>query len=360
MAARRPESLKRICICCDGTWNTPEKTSGGQAVATNVVKIAVAIRERSDDGAEQVVYYDRGIGTSGPWLRRAFDAATGTGMSRNILEAYRFLVRHYAPGDALFLFGFSRGAFTVRSLAGLIRNSGLLRREAEDRIDAAYALYRSRAPEAHPRASEAIAFRLAHAIADVTPIQFIGVWDTVGALGNPVHIGRALDWFGRRNQFHDTQLSSTVRHACHAVAVDETRRHFAATLWHQAMPVPGQRLEQVWFAGAHSNVGGGYPATGLSDLALEWMIAGARAAGLAIDAPEMRPDPMEVPEDARRGPYRLLPPFHRPIGAHAPVGATSERLHASVLEKRRRDPGYRPPNLEAYLRSVPHAEALES
>lgn len=352
--------MKRICICCDGTWNTPEKTSGGRPVATNVVKMAVAIGERSDDGVAQVVYYDRGIGTSGPWLRRVFDAATGTGMSDNILEAYRFLVRHYVTGDELFLFGFSRGAFTVRSLAGLIRNSGLLRREAEDRIDAAYALYRSREPEAHPRASEAIEFRRRHAVADVTPVQFIGVWDTVGALGNPVHIGRALDWFGRRNQFHDTQLSSTVRHACHAVAIDETRRHFAATLWHRAAPVPGQRLEQVWFAGAHSNVGGGHPATGLSDLALEWMIAGARAAGLAVDTPEMRPDPMEATQDARRGPYRLLAPFHRPIGERAHVDATGERLHASVLEKRRRDARYRPPNLEAYLRRVPQPDTAES
>jgi uncharacterized protein (DUF2235 family) len=341
--------VKRICVCCDGTWNAPDKTQAGVAVATNVVKVAEAIPESASEGTPQLVYYDAGIGTKGSWMRRAFDGATGTGMSANIREAYRYLIRHYAPGDELYFFGFSRGAFTVRSLAGLIRNSGLLRVDARDRVDAAYTLYRSRAPEAHPRAHEAMQFRRTYAVEEVTPIHFIGVWDTVGALGNPVYLGRALDFFGRRNQFHDTNLSSKVRHAYHAVAIDETRRHFAPTLWHQPAPVPGQRLEQVWFAGAHSNVGGGYPATGLSDLALAWMIGRARSAGLEVNMPVIRPDSMETPRDSGRGAYRLLPALPRPIAVAANGGATHERLHRSVLEKRQLDPRYRPSNLEAYL-----------
>jgi hypothetical protein len=198
-----------------------------------------------------------------------------------------------------------------------------------------------------------VLFRRTYAVEEVTPIHFIGVWDTVGALGNPVQISRVIDVFGRRNQFHDTDLSSKVRHACHAVAIDETRRHFAATLWRQPVPVPGQTLEQVWFAGAHSNVGGGRATTGLSDIALAWMIDRAAAAGLALDVPALRIDVLEPPEDSRRGLYRLIPAWHRPIGGTDPM---HEKVHASVLEKHGRDPRYRPPNLLAHLAGPPAAQ----
>jgi len=345
--------LKRICVCCDGTWNTPDEVEAGQPVSTNVVKIAEAVTTHDGDGVRQLVFYDPGIGTSGGWLRRVFDGATGTGMSRNIREAYRFLIHHYEPGDALFFFGFSRGAFTVRSLAGLIRNSGLLRRDALDHVDAAYALYRSRAPGAHPRAREAVLFRRTFAVEEVTRLHFIGVWDTVGALGNPVRINDYLGYFGRRNEFHDTDLSSTVRHAYHAVAIDETRKHFAATLWHQPKPVEGQTVEQVWFAGAHSNIGGGCVSAGLSDIALEWMENRARRAGLAIGPLQTRPDVGEKPMDSRRFLYRLIPVHRRAIRANDHLGQTYEHLHRSVLDKHRQDADYRPPNLVDYL-AGPH------
>ena len=193
--------MKRICVCCDGTWNAPDKTQEGVAVATNVVKVAEAIPDPAPDGTPQLVYYDAGIGTKGSWMRRTFDGATGTGMSANIREAYRYLIRHYASGDELYFFGFSRGAFTVRSLAGLIRNSGLLRIDARDRVDAAYTLYRSRAPEAHPRAHEAVLFRRTYAVEEVTPPARVSVntdWQNLAyAIQWWLFAAFAIFWFGR-------------------------------------------------------------------------------------------------------------------------------------------------------------------
>ena len=341
--------MKRIIICCDGTWNSPDKTEAGVPLATNVVKIAEAISSEAN-GVAQRVYYDAGVGTSGGPLRRMFSAATGSGLSTNIRQAYRYLVAHYQPGDQLYFFGFSRGAFTVRSLCGLIRNSGLLRPDAIDRVDEAFALYRSGAEVAHPRAREAVLFRRTWAAEEVTAPHFIGVWDTVGALGNPLRLN---GWLARRQRFHDTDLSSTVARAYQALAIDEQRRHFAATLWRRPKPVPGQVLQQVWFAGVHSNVGGGYPGTGLSDLALIWMAERAGEAGLEFDAMTAHPDPLEQPRQSRKGFYRLSPPYHRPIGEPAEPsagqGATHQQLHPSVHEKYDRQLDYRPPELVRHL-----------
>lgn len=346
--------MKRIVICCDGTWNSPDRTDAGVPVATNVVKLAEVLPSEAN-GVKQRVYYDAGVGTAGSRVRRLFDGATGSGLSENIRQAYRFLTVNYQPGDQLYFFGFSRGAFTVRSLCGLIRNSGILRLDAIDRVDDAFALYRSGAATAHPNAREALLFRRTWAVEDITAPHFIGVWDTVGALGNPLRLN---GWFARRQRFHDTDLSSTVRRAYQALAIDEQRRHFPATLWHQPKPVPDQVLEQVWFAGVHSNVGGGYPVTGLSDLALDWMIGRARDAGLEFDALETGPDLLERPQRSRKGPYRLLRPEHRPIGAPAadPLGrgATHQQVHASAREKFAQQPDYRPPELVRYLTMEPH------
>src|SRR5665647_1801592 len=115
--------MKRIAIFCDGTWNTPDEMDNGKPCHTNVVKMANALNQRSADGTSQVLFYHDGIGSEGTKFKRVFDGATGTGISTNILEAYKYIINTYEPGDELFLFGFSRGAFTVRSLAGLIRNS---------------------------------------------------------------------------------------------------------------------------------------------------------------------------------------------------------------------------------------------
>lgn len=338
--------MKRLVVCCDGTWNTPDKSDGGVPLATNVVKVAEATLPRDDAQHEQRLYYDPGVGTAGSALRRMFDGATGSGLSRNVEEAYRFLIHNFEAGDELFFFGFSRGAFTVRSLGGLVRKCGILRPEHASLVPRAYALYRSGSRATHPRAREATLFRRTYAVADTTRVRFIGVWDTVGTLGNPLLLNGLIS---RRYRFHDLDLSSTVDFAYQALAIDEKRRHFKAALWNQQRHAVGQTLEQVWFVGAHSSVGGGCPTTGLSDIALHWMIEKARACGLALKDPVMRPETGEAIRESRTGAYRFLPAFYRPIDLPKEGEATNETLHPSVLERRASEPTYRPRNLEEYL-----------
>lgn len=342
--------MKRIVICCDGTWNTPDKNKEGIPVPTNVVKIAQAVTQTDKDGTVQLMYYDPGVGTSGSWLRRACDGATGSGLSHNILEAYRYLISNYASGDQLFFFGFSRGAFTVRSLAGLIRNSGILRPNADDLVDRAFALYRARRLSTHPKEKEATLFRRTYAVSDVTPIRFIGVWDTVGALGNPLLL-RSIPT--PRHRFHDRRLSSTVKHAYHALAIDEKRPHFKATMWHQQPHAQNQSFEQVWFVGVHSNIGGGYPFTGLSDIALEWMADKARLCGLEIEKIMTQTDQLKL-ERSRKGFYLLFPPLYRRIAKADPKkGLTNESLHPSVIDYYKKVSSYRPKNLVDYFKHHP-------
>ncbi len=336
--------MKRIVICCDGTWNSPDKTADGVNVTTNVVKLAEAVKKTGRDKISQILFYDPGVGSGGNWVKRCFDGATGTGISQNILEAYAYLVRKYKPGDELFLFGFSRGAYTVRSLAGLIRNSGLLRADAAHMVNKAYALYRSGSKSSHPKAKEATLFRRTYAVADIIPIKFIGVWETVGSLGNPLLFDSYLS---RRNRFHDTDLSSTIQNAYQALAIDEKRKHFEAALWHRKADVREQVLEQVWFKGVHSNVGGGYSRTGLSDIALEWLAAKAVKHGLDLKAMELAPVPAEEREESWKGAYKILKPFHRPIGQTYPQGPTDEAIHQTVADLYKN--GYRPRNLVEYM-----------
>lgn len=265
---------RRLIICADGTWNTQDADGGSEPPPTNVVKLARAIRPVAADGTSQIVLYHEGVGNA-RGLARMLGGAFGWGLSRNVRACYRFLVDNYHPGDELYLFGFSRGAYTVRSLAGMIRNSGLLRSEHAHLIPRAYDLYRNRSRETHPNSVEARAFRTAYAH-DVR-ITLLGVWDSVGALGVPT-VGPIGAWSRRRHGFHDVTLSGHVDHAYHALALDERRRPFQPALWE--VDTPGQDVEQVWFAGVHANVGGGYEDCGLSDVALEWMMERAGDCGL--------------------------------------------------------------------------------
>ncbi|MCX6303937.1 MAG: DUF2235 domain-containing protein [Bacteroidetes bacterium] len=339
--------MKRIAIFCDGTWNTPDKMENGKSCQTNVVKMANALSNRSADGTVQKLYYDLGIGAEGNLLKKVFDGATGTGISENILQAYLFLMNNYELGDELFLFGFSRGAFTVRSLSGLIRNSGILRVANAGQIGKAYELYRSRHPTYHPKSEEATLFRKTYAVEESTRIKFIGVWDTVGALGNPL---LAHDIFNGRNEFHDTELSSKIENAFHALAIDEKRKNFGATLWHQQKDTRGQRLEQVWFAGVHSDVGGGYPETALSDISMQWMLEKAGSCQLSFEPVAMHPDPLGLKHESMKWYYKLGGTLHRPIGLNtAGQGNTNEQVHASALERYEKDPTYRPENLVRFL-----------
>ena len=339
--------MKRIAIFCDGTWNTPDENVDGKLCQTNVVKMANALSALSADMIPQLLYYDTGIGSEGNLLNRIFDGATGTGISENILQAYRFIIKNYEFGDELFFFGFSRGAFTVRSLAGLIRNSGILKGENIDKVDKAYRLYKSRKPQHQPREVEATLFRKTFAVSETTKIKFIGVWDTVGALGNPLVLNGILS---RKNGFHDTDLSTRIEHAFHALAIDEKRKNFEATLWHQQKDAGAQVLEQVWFQGVHADVGGGYVESGLSDIALNWMLDKAQRCNLQFDPIEINPDALSKRHESYTGFYKLQPPLYRPMGVEDPnKGKTNETVHSSVLERYKIDPLYRPVNLVRYF-----------
>ncbi len=241
---------KRIVVCTDGTWNDPTAASK----LTNVDKLARAVQRSDARGVPQIVAYVPGVGTGADVIDRWIGGATGLGISRNIRNAYTFVVQNFTPGDELFLFGFSRGAFTARSLAGLIRNAGVLRPEEGHRIGEAYDLYRSRDPQAYPTSVNASDFRRRYSYGE-TRITFIGVWDTVGALGVPLStLGYAVKLWGAitgkpyLHEFHDVALSSYVDHAYHAVSIDEHREAFRPTLWDPGTRRPDQSFEQVWFA----------------------------------------------------------------------------------------------------------------
>lgn len=294
--------MQRIVLACDGTWNIPDQAANTRRHPTNVTRVAEAIRPVDDHGVSQRLYYQRGVGTNpGERLR---GGAFGFGLSRGVQDVYRFIVQHYEPGDELFFLGFSRGAYMARSTVGLIRNAGILQRDHIDRIDQAYALYRERA--IHPTDRESVLFRRAFSHPD-TRIRFIGVWDTVGALGVPAIGGgaRLAQWINRRWSFHDTTLSRQVDEAYQAVAIDERRGPFTPTMWQQHPDAVGQRLQQVWFSGVHTDVGGGYEDSGLSDIALRWMIERAEGAGLALDPIPTAPAPLAARHESCTGFYSI-------------------------------------------------------
>lgn len=335
---------KRIVICSDGTWNTPD-----QKHVSSVVHMARAIAPTSPDGESQIVFYDRGVGT-GNLLDRLTGGALGHGLDRNIEDGYRFLVHNYGDGDEIYLFGFSRGAYTARSLGGLIRNSGLLHKVHADRFGDAYELYRSK--EAHPDSECAKQFRRSYS--REVRIKAIGVWDTVGALGIPV---RGLRFLTKgRYQFHDVELSRYVRHGYHALAIDERRAPFRPSLW-EGKPKDGQVVEQVWFAGVHSDIGGGYVERGLCDVVFMWIKEKAEECGLAFDddyinAVPIDPDPAGVLHNSMTGLYRLTRGHTRGLGRAE--GAT-EAVHPAAIARYEIDrPSYRPKNLVEYLNDPDH------
>ncbi|MBX3493949.1 MAG: DUF2235 domain-containing protein [Parvibaculum sp.] len=280
---------KRLAVFLDGTWNEPE-TADGKHHSTNILKMMRALRRVGDDGVPQVVYYLKGVGTNGRKVRRLSDGATGAGLDANIHMAYQWVANNFEPGaDDLYIFGFSRGAYTARSLAGLIGAVGLMTKREVGELPQAFDYYRCK-PElrkGHPYHQ-----KRDPAVRHFPAIRCVGVFDTVGALGIPETAliaklrRRARDLglpVGKRpEEFHDVMLGTAIENAFHAMAVDERRKFFEPTIWEK--PVQwGGRLVQRWFAGSHSNVGGGYPETGLSDVTLKWMIDRASECGLLFD-----------------------------------------------------------------------------
>ena len=279
---------RNLVVCCDGTGNLWRPG----ACDTNVVRLFKALPP--DDLQQQLSYYDPGVGTpdglvgtggraglfSLDTLRRVAGLAWGDGVWDNVAQAYLFLCHHHQPGDRIYLFGFSRGAFTVRVVAGLIHLFGLLRPGHEHLMSILLRLYRHPADPGHPNPEEADIREFSDRFcrAGVT-VHFIGVWDTVETVGMSQLFG-----VGSSNP-RNTQIKSSYRHVRHALALDELRWTFLPrryTLPTEALD-PGQTFRQVWFRGAHSDVGGGYADAGLSTIALQWMAGQAYDLGLRLD-----------------------------------------------------------------------------
>jgi uncharacterized protein (DUF2235 family) len=355
-------ATRKLALLFDGTWSKPESN-------TNVERLRKLIASGDADGVPQLVNYIPGVGVS-PGLTHLLGGAFGYGLSENVLDGYRWLCETWQPGDALFLFGFSRGAYTARSLGGMIRKCGLLKRASDRRVDkaavsAAYDFYRDTSVK--PDDQGALDYRTAHSIE--IDIHFIGVWDTVGSLGIP----DTASWFPfarSRYQFHDTDLSKIVKYAYQALALDEHRADFEPAVWTRN-PYTLQRgeiatvkkveqieIEQRWFIGSHADVGGGNDHDGagrmpdpLPELPLAWLQRKAIDAGLAYSelfVPSSDAD-MGVPRDSYAefmdGLYRhFKSPFNRRLGT-----GVNETIDTSVVQRWHADASYRSPTLVAGL-----------
>lgn len=342
-------SPRRLVILLDGTWNHPDQQDRGKTKPSNVTKLARAVKPIAVDGHSQIAYYDDGVGTS--WgLDRVVGGGLGVGLAKNIREAARFLVYNYNSGDEIYLFGFSRGAYTARSLAGFIDRFGILAKQDAYYLQVAYRLYERRADAA------SVGVFLSNKISRRPRIQFIGVWDTVGSIGLPTRLFHAVTF--HRWDYHDVSLVPTIRNAAHALAIDEQRKPFRPTLWTEK-PRDDQVLEQRWFAGVHANIGGGYAKDGLANCALHWIARRAASAGLDIDNDFLMPYRAFWGHELRpsyKGFYRLLGAAPREIGTTTNGSETIDRSvyvryldPDCVLAKNGELSPYRPRNLEAYL-----------
>lgn len=267
---------KSIVICCDGTCN--DATSD----VTNVLRVFRSLRR----DAEQIAYYDGGVGTLvdpttitcfQKFVRRKIDMAIGYSLRENFCKAYRFLARHYEPGDRIYLFGFSRGAYLVRALAGAIHRQGLVRAELESLTEYAWAAYSNEMSDLDERAKFRADARFAKYFSvdyDVR-IHFLGVFDTVSSFG----------WIWNYRTLPNTAHNPTVKHVRHAIAIDERRACFGANLFRPKTPEQHDSFREVWFPGVHADVGGGYPEeqSGLAKISLQWMLHEAEAQGLRLD-----------------------------------------------------------------------------
>jgi uncharacterized protein (DUF2235 family) len=322
-----------------------------------VTRVAEAIADKDNNGNAQIPYYGAGVGSiPGERLRGGI---FGSGLSREIKRAYQFLVETYEPGDKLYFFGYSRGAYMARSTVGFVRNAGILRPRHISRLDEAYELYRNRDDKTRPTAVASRLFRRSYSYPESTRVRFIGVWDTVGSLGIPFSNVPLVSLINKRWAFHDTELNSHVDAAFQALAIDEKRPPFEPTVWcRQPDAPPAQRLEQVWFPGVHSNVGGGGADTALSDITLQWIVERAESCGLVFDRKALA---LAGNSRGRRSEswtrwYRVLfpKPHIRTIAAPERKGFGAETAASTAVELLKTDSTYKPSNLIAYCRDPTH------
>ncbi len=335
---------KNVVICSDGTWN---KREDGSEKNTNVAKLYDSLSQ--DNSNEQVVFYDPGIGT-GMW--KIIGGATGLGISQNIIDCYSYLVDHYEEGDSIFLFGFSRGAYTVRSLGGFIYRCGILRKEFKGKIKEAYGYYRDKNLEAQEKIKSTSAVN--------GNVFMIGVWDTVGALGIPVN------WLNNLNpmldKFHDTKLNPSVKFAYQALAIDESRKNFSPTLW-EGVAHPGQTIEQIWFAGAHSDIGGGYKEHDLSDISLDWMVSKALKHGLVFKPgfeSKIKPEPNGYLHNSREGLGMVYRKKLREITPNKQSSLYDTVAKCMASKNNVPEPEYRPENLPKLEQLAQHYVLVSS
>jgi uncharacterized protein (DUF2235 family) len=393
---KSPGPPKRLVFCFDGTWNTLDAS-----FPTNVVLTAETVLPMAPDGKAQAIFYDEGVGTGR--FERITGGVFGWGIVDRLGDAYRFLTFNYTPGDEIYVFGFSRGAFTARSFVGLLRNCGVVSRSKAGRIKEAIAWYRARRPSTLPGSLQSRLFRadvsstvcveegedawrqanMPGYVAGSTPllkVHYLGVWDTVGALGVPTRY-RLLTFFNRKYRFHDTALSAIVLSGRHAVAIDERREDFTPTLWSNVDQLnkdegedPDSALapyQERWFPGVHCGVGGGGDFRGLSDQALSWVWDGAQRAGLALDTSvgsrlfELSPDPCSplspFDEDSltlwRRTKSRLMDGLWQ--RGDRPTPAVFRDVSASARRRWKADPStlpegaaYRPGPLKQFTKEL--------
>jgi uncharacterized protein (DUF2235 family) len=383
-----PDRGKNIVICADGTGNTTIKGRG-----TNVFKLYEAIDQnghRTDPGlTPQVALYHDGVGTENVKWWRILTGATGFGLSRNVKQLYEELARVYAPGDRIYLFGFSRGAFTVRTLAGLVALCGIpdlskypTNEALKKGVAQAYGEYRRKYASWLTRLispptvwdAEAIAAlrrRFSVRIPHFDPagreegklIAFMGVWDTVDAVGLPLRVARFWNRVIYAFKFPDRTLTEHVERACHALAIDEQRESFEPVLWDESRTAHPERIEQVWFAGVHSNVGGGYPRQGMSLVSLDWIMTRAEAAGLRFIPSERQyyqshADAHDRMYDSRAGLGMLYRWKPRNVRLLCEANGVAPKVHRSVFERIARStggyaPGSVPPDCEAISTTAP-------
>jgi hypothetical protein len=330
---------RNIVLLSDGTGNSAAKLH-----KTNVWRLYQALDLGRND---QIAFYDDGVGTSGSRPLQVLGGAFGWGLSRNVRDLYEFLCRHYRPGDHIYVFGFSRGAFTVRTLAGLVCKCGILDQSravpryrlfppgdeevqlnTEEGLKAgvrlAYRSYRRSYDDApfaklyrwlRDRLLRPVpmpdVFRRRYSLDDRVTIKFIGVWDTVDAVSLPLdELSTMIDRLFYSHRFPDQDLSRKVERACHAIGIDDERGTLHPILWNENGTVDSERLEQVWFTGMHSDVGGGYPDDSLACVSLCWMIGKVRlqeerGEGLRFNSEqlwefEQRAQPLGKIHDSRR------------------------------------------------------------
>ena len=363
---------KNIILCSDGTGNSELKGRG-----TNVFKLYEAI-DRFDSTTPQIAFYDDGVGTESNKYLKMITGALGIGLSRNARQLYTHLVHSYTPGDKIYVFGFSRGAYTVRTLAGFILETGILDREQFNSeselshyVNGAYKAYRRKYKTLTSSLWRPLfgwLTRSTYGFTDLeqirnrthndgkAEIQFIGVWDTVSALAVPYKVlADFIDRFIFKFKFPDNNLHENVSKACHAISIDDKRKTFHPELWNEVND-ERNRIEQVWFAGVHANVGGGYPKQGLSLVAMDWMMKKAEGLKFIAQDADYFAEHANVHDklyDSRAGLAAYYPYAPRDIYKICREHGVSPLIHESVYERSLKlTEGYAPGNLPVNMQFV--------